>query len=267
MLSPELPCSELDQSERCRQILPMSETRTNYVPPNTSLTAFNCPHCGALAKQFWFSIYADSLKKDEIPFRPDPKKVSELRFDDSEDEEEHAKLKAWFLKVANGRPFIERGDGYRNYSIQNLSAAQFYNCDDVSIWIHNRLAWPNLGSAPIANVDLPKEVRADYDEAGTLVQLSPRGAAALLRLAIQKLCKILGEKGKSIDDDIASLVKKGLDPRVQQALDVVRVIGNNAVHPGQIDLRDDQSTAEKLFGLVNLIAEIMLAYPVKTYTH
>ena len=68
-------------------------------------------------------------------------------------------------------------------------------------------------------------------------------------------------KGRKLDDDIATLVKKGLDVRVQQALDVVRVIGNNAVHPGQIELRDDRRTAEKLFGLVNLIADIMISQP------
>jgi acetyl/propionyl-CoA carboxylase alpha subunit len=48
---------------------------------------------------------------------------------------------------------------------------------------------------------------------------------------------------------------------VQKALDVVRVIGNNAVHPGQIDLRDDRRTAETLFGLVNLICEKMITEP------
>lgn len=47
----------------------------------------------------------------------------------------------------------------------------------------------------------------------------------------------------------------------QKALDVGRVIGNNAVHPGQIDLKDDRATAEKLFGLVNLIADIMVTQP------
>ena len=104
-------------------------------------------------------------------------------------------------------------------------------------------------------------MRADYDEASTILDLSPRGAVALLRLGIQKLCKHLGEKGKNIDDDIKALVKKGLDVRVQRALDVVRVIGNNAVHPGQIDLRDDRATAERLFGLVNLISEKTITEP------
>ncbi len=83
----------------------------------------------------------------------------------------------------------------------------------------------------------------------------------MLRLSVQKLCKHLGEAGANINEDIAALVKKGLDVRVRQALDVVRVIGNNAVHPGKIDLRDDRATAERLFGLVNLIAEIMISQP------
>lgn len=104
-------------------------------------------------------------------------------------------------------------------------------------------------------------MRADYDEASAILDLSPRGAAALLRLVIQKLCAHLGEKGRNLDEDIGSLAKKGLDTRVKNALDIVRVIGNNAVHPGQIDLRDDRATAEKLFGLVNLIVEVMISQP------
>jgi hypothetical protein len=90
---------------------------------------------------------------------------------------------------------------------------------------------------------------------------SPRGVAALLRLCVQKLCKHLGETGKDINADIASLVKKGLPARVQQALDVVRVIGNNAVHPGQIDLKDDRKIVAVLFELVNLIAQHMISEP------
>jgi Domain of unknown function (DUF4145) len=49
---------------------------------------------------------------------------------------------------------------------------------------------------------------------------------------------------------VASLVRKGLSPVVQQALDAVRVIGNEAVHPETLDLKDDRDTATTLFGLV-----------------
>ena len=49
--------------------------------------------------------------------------------------------------------------------------------------------------------------------------------------------------------------------RIQKALDVVRVIGNEAVHPGQIDLDDNTEVANKLFQLVNMISETMISQP------
>ena len=41
----------------------------------------------------------------------------------------------------------------------------------------------------------------------------------------------------------------------------MRVIGNEAVHPGVIDLRDDRASAERLFDLVNIVAEQMITHP------
>jgi hypothetical protein len=120
---------------------------------------------------------------------------------------------------------------------------------------------PPGGSAPPPHEDLPPEVVEDYQEAQGIVAASPRGAAALLRLAIQKLCMHLGEKGKDLNEDIGHLVKKGLPQQIQRSLDIVRVIGNNAVHPGQIDIRDDPETAQRLFELVNLIVEVMVSQP------
>ena len=76
-----------------------------------------------------------------------------------------------------------------------------------------------------------------------------------MRLCVQRLCRHLGEKGENIDDDICALVKKGLNPLVQKSLDIVRVIGNEAVHPGVLDLKDDRDTALRLFELVNSIAD------------
>lgn len=134
-------------------------------------------------------------------------------------------------------------------------------CGNVAIWLKEALIYPLTGGAPPPNEDLPEEIQADYQEANAIAGLSPRGAAALLRLAIQKLCKHLGESGKDINIDIGSLVKKGLSVSVQQALDSVRVIGNEAVHPGTLDLRDDPKLASALFRLVNLIAQKMISEP------
>jgi hypothetical protein len=136
-----------------------------------------------------------------------------------------------------------------------------YTCGDVSIWLHDRLLYPPAMTAQPPNVDLSEVVRRDYDEARRILDLSPRGAAALLRLAIEKICIELGAKGKDINEQIAELVAQGLPTQVQQALDAVRVIGNEAVHPGKIDLRDDRETVNKLFRLVNAIAEDRITRP------
>ena len=56
-------------------------------------------------------------------------------------------------------------------------------------------------------------------------------------------------------------MERGLDPTVQQALDVVRVVGNNALHLGEMDVNDSPQTAMALFGLVNEITEAMIARP------
>jgi hypothetical protein len=107
-----------------------------------------------------------------------------------------------------------------------------YHCSNYCLWVNEKLSYPSVSTAPPPNPDLPDEIIQDYREAMLIVSSSPRGAAALLRLAIQKLCTYLREKGKNINAVIAALVNQGLPIKVQQALDIVRVVGNNAVHPG-----------------------------------
>ncbi len=137
------------------------------------------------------------------------------------------------------------------------------HCKSISIWVNEKMVFPFHGNSPPPHPDMPEEIQEDYEEARTIANLSPRGAAALLRLAIQKLCKHLGEDGKNINTDIGELVKKGLPIQVQQALDIVRVIGNESVHPGELDIRDDPETVQTLFELVNLIIEDRITQPKK----
>lgn len=150
-------------------------------------------------------------------------------------------------------------DGHRPQSDIRISSCT--HCGKHTKWLEEKMLYPAMSTAPTAAIDLPVDIKGDYEEARTIVELSPRGSSALLRLVIQKLCKHLEEPGKNINDDIASLVKKGLPIQVQQALDIVRVVGNNAVHPGQLDLKDDRETANQLFWLINLIIEVMISQP------
>ncbi len=154
-------------------------------------------------------------------------------------------------------------EGSTDYSSDDPIATSICeNCEKYAIWHCLQMVYPNRGNAPVPNTDMPEDVKKDYEEAASMYTQSPRGAAALLRLAIQKLCVDLGGKGKNINEDIKELVKKGLPEQIQKSLDIVRVIGNNAVHPGQIDV-DDAEVAGKLFILLNLITDYMISMPGK----
>lgn len=117
------------------------------------------------------------------------------------------------------------------------------------------LVYPVRTIAPEPVEHMPNDVKADFLEARLVVQTSPRSAAALLRLALQKLMPHLGMDGKNINTDIAELTNRGLSSELQTALDVVRVIGNESVHPGELDMRDDVETALMLFNILNWVVE------------
>lgn len=219
-------------------------TVTKYVPPATTWKAFSCPHCGVLTTQTWFKPVCYSGA--EVP----PPHIGGLGA--SGDPE----IRLAKMTLAPGSTSLDP-DIY----IANLFLSQCFHCKQVAVWRFRSMIYPTRGDVPPANADLPEEIRPDYEEAASILNASPRGAAALLRLAVQKLCKHLDQPGKNINDDIAALVAAGLSPTVQKALDAVRVIGNEAVHPGELDIRDDRDTATSLFNLINLIVQRMITDP------
>ena len=195
-----------------------------YAPPEFSLKAFNCPHCDAYARMIWNKLY-----------------------------------------------FSVPGHGWVETAMHKATCT---HCNESSFWVESvhpegsdvvagYMVLPLMVTAPHAHPDMPQEVKFDYEEARGVLGNSPRGAAALLRLSIQKLCAHLGESGKNINSDIGALVKKGLPIEIQQALDIVRVVGNNAVHPGELSDGDVAGIALPLFELVNQIVEDRIARPKK----
>lgn len=195
-----------------------------YTYPSYKETAFNCMQCGAYASQYWSYITTAHHGTSGLPLS--------------------------IPRYSGNIPEI--------YTICYCGY-----CKNISFWKNGELIFPNTGQVDQPNEDLPESVRKDYQEAADIVSRSPRGAAALLRLAIQKLCDELVEDEGDLNIKIGKLVKRGLNKKIQQALDIVRVVGNNAVHPGQIDLDDRPEIAHQLFVLVNMIAQQMITEPAE----
>lgn len=135
------------------------------------------------------------------------------------------------------------------------------HCQTETFWFNGKMVVPDESPIEQPHSDLPEDCLIEYKEARSVFSRSPRAAAALLRLSIQKLMPHLGEKGANINDDIKSLVAKGLPPLIQKALDYCRVIGNNAVHPGEIILNDTPDIAQNLFKMINIIVEDRITRP------
>lgn len=152
------------------------------------------------------------MKKDSLPPIIDEAKLAEMNLDHIKDGDEREHLSRWAKKMASGRPFFEGNQKYRDIDVNNVWLSRCYNCDEVAVWILSQMVFPQKGEAPPANQDLPPEIARDYDEASSILDLSPRGAAALIRLAIQKLCKHLGQPGDNINADIKALVAGGAGP-------------------------------------------------------
>lgn len=188
--------------------------------------AFVCPHCSSFAQQDWHFI--DILTKSFVD--------------------------------RNG--FDEEVDYYELVSFENpkpgtkIAFSDCKVCSQSALWFDRKLVYPRKNTIEKPHELMPKEVKEIYDEAAAVYDISPRSSAALLRLGLEILLPHLGADKAKINTMIQQLVeeRKAIG-RVQKAMDALRVIGNDAVHPGVIDLegRDNKEVSLALFKITNYI--------------
>ncbi len=135
------------------------------------------------------------------------------------------------------------------------------NCGGNTLWFREKIIFPFNGAAIQPNEDMPEAVKELFVEAREILFLSPRGASALLRLALQKLCIFLGGTGENAEADISQLVDNGLPPKLVQALHTLKTYGKSAIAPGMISEDDDVETAQKLLAFINIICDNQLTQP------
>jgi hypothetical protein len=157
---------------------------------------------------------------------------------------------------------VTLGSGFDVELADGFSVSRCEHCRGISLWRNAELVYPMAGGiGPEPHGDMPESVRELYREAQGVCPYSRRSAAALLRLALQVLIDDLEDAGGDVNAKIGRLVRRGLSVQVQQAMDVVRVVGNNAVHPGQLDVDGDSELVPSLFSLINVVVEQMITTP------
>lgn len=143
-----------------------------HVPPKLGLSAFSCAHCHALAHQDWYYAYAKNGEDNWIPsFWTEAEIENQIK-----NEELSPELADLLRAMAMYYPFRSE-DGVHIYAnwMPNMVFSQCFSCKKSSVWINDKLLIPHEKFSIEANEDLPHHIRADFEEAASIVRLSPRG--------------------------------------------------------------------------------------------
>ena len=195
-----------------------------YIEPKLDLDAFTCPYCGVTSQQKWahIDIDTDSVERE----------IEIIGSYMEEDEVWSGIFTSWCL-----------------------------HCKQAALWKETKIVYPLIGSFPPPHENLPEDIKEIYNEAGSIANTSPRAACALFRVAIEMLLNHIGKEG-NINDNIKKLVKEGLHPKFQKILDILRVTGNNAVHPGVIEF-DEKTPIVSFYEWINMVTYILITQPAE----
>lgn len=196
--------------------------------------SLKCPVCGIVATQ--------TVSKDNI--------VIDENFDGSKDLFDDYIVRLTCHSCHYESVWLTRKfDKFLPRNMKNDKGESFYKSFEFE-----KLLYPfTYNESPEPNKDMPADIIEIYNEASLILKYSPRASAALARLSIEKLVNHLGAEGNDLNEKIGNLSKNGLGDDVIQMLDIIRIYGNNAVHPGVIEIDDDKNTAILLLEYINLI--------------
>lgn len=219
----------------------------SYVAPQRNRTSFYCSHCGVMSQKVWRTLLWEAGLFHQAQPRQGHDTDPTMKRDGASTA--NVSPRETRFEPPDEKDPKQRSSVTLSHEAPNmLAVAECQNCKEVPFWPYQQMFYRE-GYALPPNSNLSDDAKRDYLEAGSIVNNSPRGAAALLRLCLQELCVERGAKDRNLNGQIDWLVRKrSLSATIQQALGVVRVIGNEAVHPGQLDLRDERETALRFAG-------------------
>ena len=164
-----------------------------HVNPELAKEAFNCPLCGAFAKQEWSYGYGYDMYTAQI--RGDKKWTGDVE---------------GFL--------FSKCTHCNNHSIWHDGK--------------NTLVYPKQTTRNFDLTEIPEILSSDYEEACLVLSDSPKASAALSRRCLQSVLREQGFSHKSLAQEIQDAIDSNkLPSHITDSLDAIRNIGNFAAHP------------------------------------
>ncbi|MEE0845229.1 MAG: DUF4145 domain-containing protein [Eggerthellaceae bacterium] len=203
-----------------------------FIAPKRFLDVFTCPFCDITAEQKWYGNH-NAHEIIDATNQAEPGGIQLSFYDASINE-----VPNWTFSVCE-------------------------HCKMTAVWHGDEMVYPFSCPVDEPNGDMPDDIKSKYVEASKVLSVSPASAAALLRLALQIVLKqILGNDSTGkIYDDLKILKERSFNSRLIQACDIIRVNGNEAVHPGTINLEEKRDDALYLFTLLNMICDQFFSQP------
>lgn len=171
---------------------------------------------------------------------------------------------------------------YSNTLIQNTGIENretligYYKCpvcQQLNLSLNGERIYPlerKYNLAPTAVKDQSADLASSYEEAGLLLEISPKSSAALSRRCLQTILREKsGAKHGRLVDEISQVLKSGSLPSyLSDQLDNVRHLGNFAAHPekdvGGVIIDVNTGEAQHSLEVVEALLEFYYVQPAKS---
>lgn len=141
--------------------------------------------------------------------------------------------------------FVRIEDLAEFYDPSEIAIRTCSACGGMSLFVENKIVWP-VSSGIKAYEKMPEKAKRVFDEAQSLMRLSPRSCCALLRLCIEEIVNFVGKEQGIKNFNTADMLSNRsaalkIPEELSKQLWSCRVIGNDAAHPGVIDFSGEDS--------------------------
>ena len=222
-----------------------------YIQPRLGAESFSCPHCNTVAHQDWYSLFLKPENAAEVcVLTPEAVDAGTLRQGGGQrDNRKEIDQFVERLKKNEVTYVYQKHSQSVKAKMANLHVSGCHSCNGFALWVGDRLVFPY-------NVDkTPDLLEKDFEEAAAILNQSPRGATALMRVCIQKLVPLLKQDGKYLNDYISSLVRKALEVEIQQSMEVLQVLRNDPGQPTSLETQEDKEMALRFFDSLKAILQ------------